>query len=107
MLRVVVPLIGKAHSDAVSVPGPELLDQPVVELFRTLSFQKRDDLRAPVGKLRAASPARVRRISQGHLFRIARVPSIFRKPDLLNCCLASEWWKRRSRRSHIDSVVNY
>ena len=40
---VVVPLVGEAHRDAVVGEGPELLDQPVVELARPLALQERDD----------------------------------------------------------------
>src|ERR1044072_8036860 len=56
ILRVVVPLICEAHGDAISVEGPQLLDEPVVEFFRPLAFEKPDDLRAAVGKLSAVSP---------------------------------------------------
>ena len=41
---VVTPLIGKAHGNAVLVPGPDLLDQPVLELARPFAREEADDL---------------------------------------------------------------
>ena len=44
---VVVPLVGEAHGDAVVGEGPELLDQPVVELALPLAGQEGDDRSRP------------------------------------------------------------
>ena len=57
---IVMPLISKANGDAVVGEGPELLDQPVVELLRPFARQERDDLLAAAGELRPVSPVAVR-----------------------------------------------
>jgi hypothetical protein len=37
---VIVPFIGKAHCDTVSLKSPNLFDQAIVKFFRSLAFQK-------------------------------------------------------------------
>src|SRR5262249_51875349 len=37
---VVVPLVGEPHGDPVLAEGPELLDQPIVQLLRPLARQE-------------------------------------------------------------------
>src|ERR1700720_2928467 len=54
---VIVPFIGKARGDAVSLERPKLFNQPIVQLFRPFAFEKRDDLFPSVHKFRAVSPA--------------------------------------------------
>src|SRR5262245_14615779 len=45
--RIVVPFIRKAHGDAVAMAGPELLDEPVVELPGPLANEELPDSLAP------------------------------------------------------------
>src|SRR3546814_10589142 len=40
--RVVMPLIGEADGDPVLAPGPDLLDETVVELLRPFPLQELD-----------------------------------------------------------------
>ncbi len=77
MPGIIVPLVGETHSNAISLVNPKFFNQPVVQLFRPLAFQELDDLLPPMGKFGAISPARVDCISEGHLFWITRIPSIF------------------------------
>src|SRR5712691_9887992 len=49
--RVVVPLVGETHRDAVLAARPDFLDEPVVELAAPLAAQELLDGRAPVQKL--------------------------------------------------------
>src|SRR6266699_2071613 len=74
---IIVPFVGEAHGNAIPGVSPEFFDKPVVQLFRPLARQKLDDLLSSIRKLSAISPARVDRVSQSHLFRITRIPSIF------------------------------
>ena len=41
---VIVPLVRKAHGDAIAGEGPELLREAVVELAIPFAGQERDDL---------------------------------------------------------------
>ncbi len=93
---VIVPFVGKAHGNAIPVEGPQLLDQPVVQLFRPLAPEKRDDLVPAVDELRTVSPVRLLRIRHGDFFRLTRVPGVFSEANLHNSRLASEWRYRRA-----------
>ena len=55
--RVVVPLIGEAHGDAIVLKGPQLLDQSVVELAVPLATEKRHDLLSADDELGPVAPA--------------------------------------------------
>src|SRR5262249_38017584 len=70
---VVVPLVSEAHRDAVVAKGPELLDQPVVELAVPLPPEERLDRLASLQELRAIAPAAVGRVGEGDARGIARV----------------------------------
>src|SRR6267378_5280670 len=81
--RVIVPLIREAYCNPMSPESPKLLDQPVVQLFVPLARKKGGDLLPSIDELRAVPPARIRRIGQGDLLRIAGIPSIFRQTCFL------------------------
>src|SRR5205807_5874927 len=87
---VIVPFVGKTDRNAISVMSPKLFNQPVVQLFRPLAFQKLDDLLPPVGKLGAISPTRVDCVSKCNLFWITRIPTVFCQANLLNGSLTSK-----------------
>ena len=53
----IVPLILKAHGDAVAVERPEVLDQAIVEFFRPFAGEKGDDRAAALEKFRTVAPA--------------------------------------------------
>src|SRR6266487_4317365 len=82
--RVIMPFVGEPYSDAVRVVSPKLFDQPVVKFFGPLAFQKLNDLGPSSRELSAVSPARIGRISQNHLLRIARIPGVFGGANFLN-----------------------
>src|SRR3546814_14290131 len=46
--RVVMPLIGEAAGDTVLAPGPDLLDEAIVELLRQFPLQEIDDRGPPL-----------------------------------------------------------
>src|SRR5579883_2896505 len=73
---VIVPLVREANRNAVAGEGPDLLDEPVVELARPFSLQEDDDLGAPVDELRAVAPAAVLGVGEGHSLGLARIPGI-------------------------------
>src|SRR5580700_2842003 len=54
---VIVPFIGKAYGDTVSLERPKLFDQSILQLLRPFTSEKRDDFFRSVHKFRAVSPA--------------------------------------------------
>src|SRR5947209_12556070 len=82
LAAVVVPLIGKAHRDAVLAKRPELLDEAVLELAVPFARQKRFDAGPALDELRAIAPAAVGGVSRGHPRGVARIPCIFRQTYL-------------------------
>src|SRR5262245_39706184 len=61
---VIVPFVGEPHGDTVAVVSPKLFNQPVVEFFRPLAFQKLNDLSPSGRELGTVSPARIGRVGQ-------------------------------------------
>src|SRR2546423_14915777 len=70
--RIIMPFIGEPHGDAVCVVSPKLFDQPVVEFFGPLAFQKLDDLGSSRPGTGAVFPTRNRRISEELPFLVMR-----------------------------------
>src|SRR5580700_3402086 len=54
---VILPFVGKAHGDTVSLERPKLFDQTVFQFLRPFASEKRDDFLRSVHKFRAVSPA--------------------------------------------------
>src|SRR5438874_8675629 len=80
--RVVVPLVGETHRDAVLAERPDFLDEPVIELAAPLAAQELLDGRAPVQKLGTVAPQRVLRVRERYALRIAAVPGVLGHPHL-------------------------
>src|ERR1700752_5362088 len=93
----IVPLILKAHGNAVVVKSPEILDQPIVELLCPFAGEKGLDRLASPEKFRAVAPAAVLGIGERNAFGIARIPGVFRHARLLRGGLSCEWRKWRAR----------
>src|SRR5579864_2257143 len=70
--------------------GPELLDEPVVELLRPLALEERPHLLAPHGELTAVTPLRVLGIDLHHPIRVARIPGVLGATDLPGRALCGE-----------------
>src|SRR5688572_19933633 len=87
---VIVPFVLEAHADAVAREGPELLDQPVVELFLPLALQEGDDRAAAGEELRAVAPAAVVAIGKGDALGVPRVPGVLRHADFSRRRLGAE-----------------
>src|SRR5262249_29261880 len=83
LAAVVVPLVREADGDPVAGEGPQLLDQPVVELPRPLAGEQSDDRRPTLDELGAVPPAAVLGVAQGHGLWTATVPGILGQADLL------------------------
>src|ERR1700744_6426255 len=62
--RIVVPLIRKTNGDAVLGEGPQLLDDPVIQLLLPLAREEGDNFRPPIHKLRSIAPARIDGIAE-------------------------------------------
>src|SRR4051812_43867817 len=93
---VVVPLVRKSDGNTILVKGPELFDQPIVQLLGPLAPEKPDDLIPPDEKFRTISPCAVDRVRHRHFFRISRVPGVFGEPHFRACRVTIEWWNRRA-----------
>src|SRR6266542_1412667 len=87
---IIMPFVGEPHGDAVCFVSPKFFDQPVVEFFGPLAFQKLKDPCSSSRELGAVSPARIGRVGQSHLFGITRVPSVSGRANFLNGGLTSE-----------------
>src|SRR5882672_6290336 len=94
---IVTPLIGEAHRDPVAGEGPELLDQPVIELARPFAREESDDRGPPLEEFGAVAPPAILGIGEGDLLRIAAVPAILGRPHLSHGGLVREGWQRRTR----------
>ena len=108
LATIVVVFVSKAHGDAIASEGPEFLDQPVVEFAPPFAGQERLNLGATAWKLSAIAPAAVESIGKRDARRVARIPCVLCRTDLLNGALFGEWGKRRKaddrRASAIASV---
>src|SRR6195256_3487867 len=108
--RVVVPLVGEAHGDAVLAACPDFLDEPVIELAAPLAAQELLDGRAPVQKLGTVAPQRVLRVRERHALRITAVPGVLRHPHLGDCARPGEGRpdgrdRRRCARHPVTHIV--
>src|SRR5262245_11058396 len=93
----IVPLILKAHGNAVVVKSPKVLDQAIVELFCPFAGEKGLYRLTSSEKFRAVAPTAVLGIGERNAFGIARIPGIFRHARLLRGGLSCEWRKWRTR----------
>src|ERR1700685_2695260 len=71
---VVVPFIGKPDGNTVVTEGPELLAQPMVDFASPLAHQESVDRLPALEKFRAVPPAAVRRVGEGVVSGVARIP---------------------------------
>jgi hypothetical protein len=91
---LVVVFVSKAHGDAIAGKSPEFLDQPLVEFARPFASQERLDLDATAWKLSAIAPTAVESIGKRDARRVARIPCVLCRADLLDGALFAEWGKR-------------
>src|SRR5579872_7546697 len=87
---VVVPFVRESHRDAIAGKGPDLLDQPIVELPCPLALEEGDDLGTPVDEFRAVSPAAVLGVGESDALRLTGIPSVLRCAHLLRSSLGGE-----------------
>jgi len=99
--RVVVPLIGETNGNAVALTGPELFDEPILQLPGPFASEKLLDRRSAGQELGSVAPDAVGRVGERYSARIARIPSILSHPHLLNRGLGSE--RRQWRAGLFDS----
>jgi hypothetical protein len=91
---VVVVLVDEADRDPVLAEGPELLDEPVVDLPGPLATEEGDDLLAALEELGAVPPPAVRGVGAGDSLRVAGVLGVLGGADLRGRGLEAE---RRDR----------
>src|ERR1700741_3758350 len=90
---VVVPLVGKAHGDAIVLKGPQLLDQSVVELAVPLATEKRHDLLSADDELGPVAPAALHAVGERDTLGVARIPAVLGRAHLLDRCVERERWQ--------------
>src|SRR5512137_232776 len=73
---IVMPLIGKAHGDAIAVKGPQFLDEPVIQLPAPLADQALPDGLATRQEFRPVTPRAVWRVSKRHAVGVAGIPGV-------------------------------
>jgi hypothetical protein len=100
-----MPLILKAHRDAVAVEGPQILDQAVVEFLRPFPGEEGNDRGAALEKFRAVTPAAVFGIGERDALRVARIPGILRHAGFLGGGLSGERRKRRTRHGDLGFLM--
>src|SRR6266850_6221192 len=91
--------IGESHGDAISVVSPELFNEPIVQFPAPLALEECNDLLPSIHKLSAVPPAGIYCVSQGHLFRVTRIPAVFSHANFLNGRFAGKWRQRGTYRS--------
>ena len=92
-------LVGKAHSYATFVEGPNLLDEAIVNLAPPFAREQSHYLLRTDGEFRAIAPAGISRVRERDPLRVSRIPAIFRETDLLHRGLFRE---RREGRSWVQ-----
>ncbi|KJC50598.1 hypothetical protein UB31_12115 [Bradyrhizobium sp. LTSP849] len=105
VFAIVMPFVGKPHSDPILRECPEFLNQAVIQLLRPFAPKERDYLGATSDKLRSISPGTVRSIDERDPFRIAGIPTVFGASHLLRSSLTSERWKWGAGLSHDEILV--
>src|SRR5262245_15543272 len=95
--RIVVTFISEANGDPIVLERPQFLYQPVFEFPRPFASKKGDNLLPADEEFGPVAPPALFAVAKGHFFRITRIPSIFRKPDLLNGGFVSERRQWRTR----------
>src|SRR6187549_2797818 len=86
-----MPLVGKAHRDAVSVERPEFLDEPVLQLLVPFAREELHDGFASLQELRSIAPNAVRSVGERDLFRVTCVPRVLSQANFLRGGLRGEW----------------
>jgi len=59
---IIVPLVGKAHRDAIAGESPKLFYQSVAQFFGPFACKKRDDFLPAIHEFRTVSPLGVWRV---------------------------------------------
>src|ERR1051325_397306 len=63
---IVMPLVGETNCNAIALTGPELFDQPILQLLRPFTSQKFLDRGSASKELRAVAPDAVGCIGERH-----------------------------------------
>src|SRR5450631_1189452 len=73
VFAIVMPFVGKPHSDPILRECPKLLNQAVFELLRPFARKECDYLGATADKFRSVSPVAVRSIDECDPFGVAGI----------------------------------
>src|SRR5260370_25962783 len=84
------PLVLISHGDSVVGEGPQVLDEPVIELPFPLAGKESADRSAAGYEFTAVAPDRVLSVGQGHAVLVAGVPAVPCQSPLLRGPLERE-----------------
>ena len=84
LTRIVTVLVGKPHRNAISVKCPEFFDEAILKLSLPLAREELHNLILACHEFRPVAPFAIRRISEGNLLGIARIPAIAVETLLIN-----------------------
>src|SRR5436309_10862173 len=94
-----MPLVSESYGNTISVEGPKLLDQPVLEFLCPFALEECGDLRSSGQELRTVPPSRVQSIGLGHCLSRTRIPGILRQANFQDRTFTCEWRQGRTHRS--------
>src|ERR1700743_1843790 len=75
--RIVVKFICKSYGYPISIERPELFDKTIVKLSLPFAHKEAHNLFTSSEEFCTVPPLAIRRISQGNLLGVARIPSVF------------------------------
>src|SRR5580700_466264 len=103
---IIVPLVSKAHRDAVGTKRPDLLDEAVVELAVPLALQELTDRLAAAQELGTVAPLGILAVGERYALRIAAVPGVLGHAHLGNRAVRCERRADGRRRCRGGVVVS-
>src|SRR5262249_14961843 len=88
----IVPFVLKTHRDPIFGEGPQVLDQPVIELSLPLAGKEFLNRSPACDELAPVAPHRILGVGQGHTCRVARVPRVLGQPYFSPRAFPVERW---------------
>ena len=101
VFRIIVPFVGEADGDAISLKSPKLFDEAIVQFLVPLAGQEFNDGVASSQELGAVAPDAVDGVGEGDTLGVAGVPGVFGEARFLRGSLSVEGRQGWFGRFHI------